>query len=43
MAVAKLGSPSLPNTEPLLVVVVVDVSVFADVVSFDAAVLSLFS
>lgn len=41
--VAKLGSPSLPNTEPLVVVVVVDVSVFADVVSFDAAVLSLFS
>lgn len=41
--VAKLGSPSLPNTEPLVVVVVVDVSVFADVVSFDTAVLSLVS
>lgn len=41
--VAKLGSPSLPNTELFVVVVVVDVSVFANAVSFDAAVLSLSS
>lgn len=41
--VAKLGSPSLPNTELLVVVVVVDVSVLAKAVSFDASVLSLSS
>lgn len=39
-----VGSPSLANTDPAVVVVVVVVElVFADVVSFDDATLSLFS
>lgn len=41
VVVAILGSPSLPNTDPLVVVVVVVELVFVDVVSFDSA-LSLF-
>lgn len=42
VVVAKVGSPSLPNTDPVVVVVVVEM-VFVDVVSFDDAALSLFS
>lgn len=42
VVVAKLGSPSLPKTDPAVVVVVVVVLVFVDVVSFDAT-LSLLS
>lgn len=40
---AKLGSPNLPNTDPVVVVVVVVELVFTDMVSFDDATLSLFS
>ncbi len=43
VVVAKLGSPNLPNTDPLVVVVVVVELVFAVVVSFDDDALSLFS
>lgn len=42
VAVTKLGSPSLPNTDPAVVVVVVVALVIVDVVSFDGAGLSLF-
>lgn len=44
VVVAKLGSPNLPNTEPVVVVVVVAVElVFIVVVSFDDGALSFFS
>lgn len=43
VVVAKLRSPSLPNTDPAVVVAVVVVVEFVDVVSFDDAALSLFS
>lgn len=38
-----VGSPSLPNTDPVVVFVVVVELVFVDVVSFEDATLSLFS
>ncbi len=41
--VAKLGSPNLPNTDPVVVVVVVVELVFTDVVSVDDVALSLVS
>lgn len=43
VVVAKLGSPSLANTDPAVVVAMVVVLVFVDVVSFDDATLSLLS
>lgn len=43
VVVAKLGSPNLPNTDPVVVVAVVVEMVFVDVVSFDDAALSFFS
>lgn len=41
--VAKLGSPNLPNTDPLVLVVVGAQLVFIDMLLFDDATLSLFS
>lgn len=43
VVVARLGSPSLPNTDPAVVVVVVVAFAFVDVVSVDDAAPSLFS
>lgn len=43
VTVGKLGSPSLPNTDPVVVVVVVVELVLIDVVSMDDSTLSLFS
>lgn len=43
VVVAKVGSPNLAKTDPVVVVVVVAELVFVDVVSFDGASLSLFS
>lgn len=43
VVVAEVGSPSLPNTDPLVVVVVVVELVFIDVVSFDDVTLSFVS
>lgn len=43
VVVAKVGSPSLPNTDPVVVVVLAVELMFVDVVSFDDATTSLFS
>lgn len=43
VVVAELGSPNLPNIEPVVVVAVVVDSAFVDVASFDDAALSIFS
>lgn len=43
VVVAKLGSPNLPNTDPVVLVVVGVELVFIDMLFFDDATLSLFS